>query len=174
MIGSGRVVCMVGLQKFVGCTDHQRLVACLSTYPFDPRAHRGIGNVPEVPRYQIIDAVRDGDDIGGIGPRRATPTLPMHTSSRQRGRWEALSPQPWESALMLRGPVPAGVHALTDQLMIALIRDRHAGSLSGNGFKRERNFVFDEPNVFDGGSCQNEVLGNFAGDDDASDRGFTG
>jgi len=46
--------------------------------------------------------------------------------------------------------------------------------LPGNGFKRERDFVFDEPDVLDGRSCQNEVLGNLAGDDDASDRSFVG
>ena len=58
--------------------------------------------------------------------------------------------------------------------MTVFTTGRHAGSLPGNGLKRERNFVFDEPNVLDGGSCQDEVLGNLAGDDDTSDRGLAG
>lgn len=111
MTGSGRVVCMVGLQKFVGCTDHRRLVACLSAYPFDPRAHRGIGNVPEVPRYRIIDAVRDGDGNmrsvrnGFVRNRAEIKQKPSTWAARKRGAdtlWRlVLTPDP-----RLPAPIP--------------------------------------------------------------------
>ena len=40
--------------------------------------------------------------IDGTEPRRATHILPTGILSRRRSRWEALSPQPWEAASMLR------------------------------------------------------------------------
>ncbi len=112
--------------------------------------------------------------IDGIARRQATHILPTGILSRRGRRWAALSPQPWEAAPMLPRRIPASVHALSNQLMTVFTTGRHAGSLPGNGLKRERNFVFDEPNVLDGGSCQDEVLGNLAGDDDTSDRGLAG
>ena len=48
---------MVCLHEFVGCTNHRRLVTGSPTYQFDPRAHCCIGDVSEIPRYQIIDAI---------------------------------------------------------------------------------------------------------------------
>ena len=58
---------------------------------------------------------------------------------------------------------------LSNPLITVFATGRQAVSLSENGVERERNFVFDEPNVLSEGSCQNEVLGNLAGDDYASD-----
>ena len=57
--------------------------------------------------------------------------------NRRRSRWEALSSQPWEAAPMLRRRVPASVHALSNQPMTVFTTGRHAGSLPGNGLKRE-------------------------------------
>ena len=96
-------------------------------------------------------------------------SLPTGILSRRRRRWVELTLQPWEAAPTLRRRVPASVHALSNQLMTVFTTGRRAGLLPGNGLKRERNFVFDEPNVLDGGSCQDEVFGNLAGDDDTSD-----
>ncbi len=33
----------------------------MSAYHFDPHAHRGVGNVSEVPRYQVVDTIGNGD-----------------------------------------------------------------------------------------------------------------
>ncbi len=52
---------MISLHEFVGRADHWRLVTCLPAYQFNPRAHCRIGDMPEVPSYQIINAVRDGN-----------------------------------------------------------------------------------------------------------------
>ena len=75
--------------------------------------------------------------IDGTEPRRATHILPTGILSRRRSRWEALSPQPWEAASMLRRRVPASVHALSNQPMTVFTTGRHAGLLPGNGLKRE-------------------------------------
>ena len=75
---------------------------------------------------------------------------------------------------MLRRRAPASTHALTNQLMTAFTTGRSAGSLPGDGLELERDFVFNEINVLDGGRRQDEVLGNLAGDDDAPDRSFVG
>ncbi len=49
-----------------------RLVTGLTTHPFDPRAHGGICDVPEVPRYKVVGAVRNRDgNVSGIFRRRA-------------------------------------------------------------------------------------------------------
>ena len=43
-----------------------------------------------------------------------------------------------------------------------------------DGLKRERDFVFDEAHVLNGGRCHDAILGNLAGDDDTPDRGASG
>ncbi len=48
-------------QEFVWRADHRRLITRLPAYPLDPGAPLGIGNVPEVPCHQKIDAAGDGN-----------------------------------------------------------------------------------------------------------------
>ena len=73
MTGSDCGVFMVGFHQFVGRADDRRLVTGLTTHPFDPRAHGGICDVPEVPRYKVVGAVRnrDGNVSGIFRERRA-------------------------------------------------------------------------------------------------------
>ena len=58
--------------------------------------------------------------------------------------------------------------------MTVIAAGQRVGSLPGDGLQLERDFVCDEANVLDGGGRQYEVLGNLAGNDDASDRGLAG
>ena len=58
---------IITLQEFVWRTDDCWLVTRISTNLFDPGPHGCVGKMPEVPRYQIVDAVRYGDgDMGSI------------------------------------------------------------------------------------------------------------
>ena len=61
MIGSVGLFGMIRLKKFAGRAYYRRLITCLPACTLDSGAHRSIGDVPEIPRHQKIDAVRDGD-----------------------------------------------------------------------------------------------------------------
>ena len=63
MMGSVCGVCMAGLHQFVGRANDRGFVTCLPADSFDSGSHGGTGDVPEVPRYQVVDSVRDGDGI---------------------------------------------------------------------------------------------------------------
>ena len=67
MTGSGRVVSIVGFQEIIRRTYYRRFVARLPARSLNPRSNRGVGDVPEVPGYQQIDAVRNGNrDASGV------------------------------------------------------------------------------------------------------------
>ena len=61
MIGSVGLFGMIRLKKFAGRAYYRRFITCLPACTLDSGAHRSIGDVPEIPRHQKIDAVRDGD-----------------------------------------------------------------------------------------------------------------
>ena len=52
---------MVGLHQFVGRANDRGFVTCLPADSFESGSHGGIGDVPEVPRYQVVASVRDRD-----------------------------------------------------------------------------------------------------------------
>ena len=67
MIGSVGGVCMVRLHQFVGRANDHRLVTGQPAHAFDTGSHRGVGNVPKVPRDQVVDSVRYCDcNMGSI------------------------------------------------------------------------------------------------------------
>ena len=67
MIGSVFVVRMIWLHKLVWHTNDRRRVTRLPTHLFDSGSHGGVCDVPEVPGYQIINAVRSGNrDMCGV------------------------------------------------------------------------------------------------------------
>ncbi len=77
-MGSVCVVRTVGLHQFVGRAYDGRFITRLSAYALDPASHCGIRNVPEIPCYQIIDAIRNGNgDVRGIidGLARKRPEI---------------------------------------------------------------------------------------------------
>ena len=58
---------MIRLYQFVGRANNRWLITGLSTHVFDPRSQHRVGNVSEIPRYQIIGTVSNGDgNVGSI------------------------------------------------------------------------------------------------------------
>ena len=87
MIGSACLGCIVGLHELVRRTDHRGLKARLPARPLDSHPHRGIGNLPEVPSYQNIDSVREGNgNVGGGVRRRARDGLHVNQAFGGFGR----------------------------------------------------------------------------------------